>query len=143
MNPVMSPLSRIAAALVLVGCVAWLPAAAQNPPPSPAVTPTPVQVLILPPDAPPQILAMTISSNVVDAGGTLTGSLVASSNVASVEVRVATYGYNMVKVAPGEFTLSVTVPNVPKMFRGTYDLIAIARNTRGDAVQQKTSLTIR
>jgi len=26
---------------------------------------------------------------------------------------------------------------------GTYDLIAIARNTRGDAVQQKTSLTIR
>ncbi len=98
---------------------------------------------MLPPNAPPQILGMSISSNTVNVGDTLAGSVVASSNVASVEVRVATYSYTMVKVAPGMFTLAVRIPNIPKMFRKTYQLTVIARNTRGDATQLTTQLTIR
>lgn len=98
---------------------------------------------MLPPNAPPQIVSMSISSNTVRVGGVLSGSVIASSNVASVEVRVAIYGFNMVKVAPGQFTLSVRVPRVPRRFLGTYDLVAIARNTRGDQTRRSTRITIR
>ena len=95
------------------------------------------------PDEPPQILSFAISANVVHPGDVLSGVVTASSNVASVEVRVAGYSYVMQKVAPGQFRLSATIPSVPKMFRRTYPLVAIARNTRGDATQRETQITIR
>jgi len=109
--------------------------------PAPASTPTAIPYLA--PDAPPQILAFSISANTVSPGDVLSGSVTASSNVASVEVRVAGYSYNMTKTAPGSFELAVTVPSVPRMFRRTYPLVAIARNTRGDATQRTTQITIR
>jgi len=109
----------------------------------PAATSTPTAIPYLAPDAPPQILAFSISSSTVSPGDTLSGSVTASSNVASVEVRVAGFSYNMTKTSPGVFELAVTVPSVPRMFRRTYPLVAIARNTRGDATQRTTQITIR
>jgi hypothetical protein len=94
-------------------------------------------------DAPPQIVRFEMSSTVVHPGDVLSGSVTASSNVASVEIRVAGYSYVMTKTEPGKFVLSVTVPSVPRIFRRTYPLVAIARNTRGDATQRETQLTIR
>ncbi|HEY8321341.1 MAG TPA: hypothetical protein VIG46_06070 [Candidatus Baltobacteraceae bacterium] len=105
--------------------------------------PTATSIPYLAPDAPPQILSFAISATTVHPGDVLSGSVTASSNVASVEVRVAGYSYNMVKTSPGEFALAVTVPNVPRIFRRTYPLVAIARNTRGDATQRTTQITIR
>jgi len=49
----------------------------------------------------------------------------------------------MTKTSPGVFELAVRVPSVPRMFRRTYPLVAIARNTRGDATQRTTQITIR
>jgi hypothetical protein len=94
-------------------------------------------------DAPPQIITFELSTTLVHPGDVLSGRVTASSNVASVEVRVAGYSYVMSKTAPGEFVLSVKIPSVPKIFRRTYPLVAIARNTRGDATQRETQLTIR
>jgi len=101
------------------------------------------EVPMLPPDAPPQIVSLNLSSNVVNSGGTLSGSVIASSNVASVELRVVTYGFNMSKVAPGEFAITTRIPRIPKIWRGTYTLTAIARNTHGDQARRTTTLTIR
>jgi hypothetical protein len=100
-------------------------------------------VPILPPNAPPEIVSVSLSSNVVNSGGTLSGYVVASSNVASVEMRVVTYSFNMTKIAPGEFTVTAKLPRVPRIWRHAYNLIAIARNTRGDQTTRTTTLTIR
>ena len=112
-----------------------------TPAPVPTATPTPVPVVA--PDAPPEIVGFSLSATTVHPGDVLSGSVTASSNVASVEVRVAGYSYVMTKIAPGQFALAVTIPNIPKMFRRTYPLVAIARNTRGDATQRETQITIR
>jgi hypothetical protein len=105
--------------------------AAASPTPSPAPT-----------DAPPQILAVHINSTNVQSGDTIVGSVFATPNVASVEVRVATYGMTMKKVGVGRFVMSYTVGNIPFFLHGTYDMRVIARNTRGDAVTRTLPLTI-
>jgi hypothetical protein len=98
---------------------------------------------MLPPNAPPQIVSLALSSNVVKSGGMLSGSVIASSNVASVEVRVVIYSFNMTKIAPGEFALTARIPRIPKIWRKTYELVVIARNTRGDETRRSTPITIR
>jgi len=65
-----------------------------------------------------------------------------SSNVASVEVRVAGYSMNMSKVGIGRFALMYTVPSVPFFFNGTYSLQVIARNTRGDQAQRTLPIKV-
>jgi hypothetical protein len=120
-----------------------LPSSEPNAVATTAPVPASTGIPYLAPDAPPQILSFAISATTVHPGDVLSGSVTASSNVASVEVRVAGYSYNMVKTSPGEFALAVTVPNVPRIFRRTYPLVAIARNTRGDATQRTTQITIR
>ncbi|MDQ2992894.1 MAG: hypothetical protein M3R30_08770, partial [Candidatus Eremiobacteraeota bacterium] len=113
----------------------------------PTATPVPVAASTAVPyvasDDPPQIVNFWISATTVHPGDVLSGGVTASSNVASVEVRVAGYSYLMTKTAPGRFELSATVPSVPRIFRRTYPLVAIARNTRGDATQRATQITIR
>jgi hypothetical protein len=113
-------------------------------PAPPVVNRTLPPVPVLPPDAPPQILAVQVPSTTVFGGETVDGSVIASSNVASVELRVASYSRAMEKVAPGEFTIAVTVPRLPFFLRGrTWSIQIIARNTRGDAVAQMLPITVR
>lgn len=119
------------------------PEATAVPTATPAPVGTPIGIPYVAPDDPPQIIEFWISATTVHPGDVLSGSVAASSNVASVEVRVAGYSYLMAKTAPGRFVLSATVPSVPRIFRRTYPLVAIARNTRGDATQRETQITIR
>jgi hypothetical protein len=72
----------------------------------------------------------------------LWGKVLTSSNVASVEVRVATYGVGLKKVGVGRFLLAYRLGYVPFFVRGTYPMHIIARNTRGDAVDRTLSLTV-
>ena len=115
------------------------------PTPTPAPTPTPQPTMpVLPPDAMPQIVAVSLPSGAVWGGETVTGEVRASSNVASVELRVANYSTLMEKIAPGDFTVAVTVPRLPFFLRHrTYWIEIIARNTRGDAVTQSYPVTLR
>lgn len=110
------------------------------PTPAPTATPTPVA---LPANAPPQILSYTLSSTTVHAGDTISGSVLTTSNVASVEASIATYVIPLTKTGVGHFELSYVVPNVPKPFRHTYALRIIAHNTAGVTVTQSTSVTIK
>ncbi|MGH7737438.1 MAG: hypothetical protein ACREMP_06180 [Candidatus Tyrphobacter sp.] len=98
----------------------------------------------LPSDAMPRIVGISLPSDNVRGGQTIVGEVRASSNVASVEVRVANYGASMEKIAPGEFTLAVTVPHLPFFLRNrTYTIRVIARNTRGDSVTQAVPVVVR
>ncbi|HUY41487.1 MAG TPA: hypothetical protein VMV82_07970 [Candidatus Dormibacteraeota bacterium] len=96
------------------------------------------------PDASPRIIDVYVPSYVVVGGQTVTGDVIASSNTASVEVRVAGYAQPMRKIGPGQFTITVTVPRLPFFLRRrTYMLEIVARNTRGDAVSQALPIIVR
>ena len=94
-------------------------------------------------DAAPQIVNVAISKTTVHGGDTVSGEVVTSSNVASVEVRIAGFSMSMPKTSPGHFALSYQVPNVPFFFHKTYDMNVIARNARGEATSTSLPITVR
>lgn len=97
----------------------------------------------LSPDAPPRIVGIHLASTVVTPGQTVVGSVTASSNVASVELRIGGYSSTMQKVGVGRFTLAFIVPDLPSFLLGrTYELDIIARNTRGDSVDRQLPITV-
>lgn len=96
-----------------------------------------------PPNAPPRILSMSISTPVAHGGDVVSGYVLTTSNVASVEARIAGYSSGMKKVGVGKFVLTYKVPYLPFFLHRTYDIVVIARNTRGDAVRSSVPITIR
>jgi hypothetical protein len=98
---------------------------------------------MLPPDAPPQILWVSLSSTTPKAGDTMTVVVLASSNVASVELRVGGYGSSMTKTDVGHFESISVVPHLPFFVSHNLTLQIIARNTAGVAVQQTVLLQVR
>jgi hypothetical protein len=117
-----------------------LRASSAVPSPTPLATPA---VLMLPSDAPPQILWISLSSTRPRAGDTLTVAVLTSSNVASVELRVGGYGSGMTKTDVGHFSLASTVPKLPFFMGHNLTLQIIARNTAGMVVQQNVALQVR
>lgn len=95
------------------------------------------------PDAPPRILAMSISTPVARGGDVVSGTVQTSSNVASVEARIAGYATAMQKIGVGRFALTYRVPNLPFFLHRTYTIEVIARNSRGDAVRSSVPITVR
>lgn len=94
------------------------------------------------PDARPHIYKVNLDKTTVNAGDTLSGSVLTSSNVASVEARVATYGIVVPKTGVGVFSLTYKVPDLPFFLHRTYDMTIIARNARGDATSADLPITI-
>lgn len=94
-------------------------------------------------DAPPRILSMSISTPVARGGEVVSGTVETTSNVASVEARIAGYSTSMEKIGVGRFALSYRVPKLPFFLHRTYTIEVIARNTRGDAVSSSVPITIR
>jgi len=97
---------------------------------------------MLPPDAPPQILWISVSSTDPKPGDTLTVIVVASSNVASVELRVGGYGTSMPKTDVGRFESNSTVPKLPFFLNHNLTLQVIARNTAGVSVEKDVALRV-
>jgi hypothetical protein len=95
------------------------------------------------PGAPPRILAMSLSTPVAHGGDVVSGFVETSSNVASVEARIAGYSSVMRKIGVGKFVLSYKVPNLPFFLHRTYTIQVIARNTRGESVTSSLPITIR
>jgi hypothetical protein len=114
-------------------------------PPSPVVTPPRLAVKVprLAPNAAPKILAVAISETTVHPGDTVSGSVVTTSNVASVQARIGGYAMTLVKTGVGRFALTYTVAPLPWFIRGTFNMRVIATNTRGDTVETSIPLTVR
>ena len=108
--------------------------------PGPTPLPTP---MVLPPDAPPQIVAYNLSTTILYAGETVTGSVVTSTNVASVELRIEPFSLNLPRTDYGQFGIAFQVPDIPWMVRrGAYTLRLIARNAAGDATEIDVPVTL-
>lgn len=95
------------------------------------------------PDSAPVIVSVSLTPTVVQAGQTVSGTVITSSNVASVEARIGGYAASLTKTGAGEFHLTYPVPNLPSLLRRTYAVEVIARNTRGDQASTQTSITVR
>lgn len=128
-----------------VGTPSPSPTTAPTATPSPAVTPPKVSAKVprLPPNAAPQILAVAVSETTVHPGDTVSGSVVTSSNVASVQARIGGYAMTLAKTGVGRFALTYTVAPLPWFIRGTFTMRVIAKNTRGDTVERTIPLTVR
>lgn len=113
--------------------------------PSPVVTPPKLAVKVprLPPDAAPQILAVAVSETTVHPGDTVSGRVVTTSNVASVQARIGGYAMSLAKTGVGRFALTYKVAPLPWFIRGTFTMRVIAKNTRGDSVERTIPLTVR
>ena len=84
------------------------------------------------PDAPPRIVRVWFSTLTIRPGMWFDGSIVVSTNVASVEVRTAAFSINSTHVAPGLYRFHTHVLELPPVSRRHwYDLFIIARNTPG------------
>jgi hypothetical protein len=84
------------------------------------------------PNAPPRIVAMWFSTLTIRPGMWFDGTIVVSTNVASVEVRTAAFSINSAHVAPGIYRFHTRVLELPPFSRRhSYQLDIVARNTAG------------
>ena len=124
--------------------------ASPTPSPGPSLTllgaswrPARKNVPRVPPEAPPRILDVAISQTTVRPGDRVFGSVVTSSNVASVEARIGGYGVSLVKTGVGRFDLTYTVGPLPWFIHGNFTMMLTARNPRGDRATRAIPLTVR
>jgi hypothetical protein len=96
-----------------------------------------------PNDAPPRILAMRFSSLDVWRGQRWYGTLIAGTNVASIEVRTNLFSINVPKRSPGRFTFALDVLDTPPIFVRAYCLRVIARNSAGIEYEEDLPFRIR
>ena len=94
------------------------------------------------PDAPPRIVDVRLSNQTVRSGDTISGTVETSSNVASVEARIATFAIPVPKVGVGRFALRYIVPQVPFFLHGNYQMKVIARNSAGEEVARTIPITV-
>jgi hypothetical protein len=118
------------------------PSASPNASASPTPMPTPT-ILMLAPDAPPQILWIGMSSTAPHAGDTMLVTVLCSSNVASVELRVGGFGQGMTKTDVGHFESTSQVPRLPFFMNHNLTLQIIARNTAGAATEKDVPVQVR
>ena len=145
-RPAMSAKARLAIATPAIATPAIAtPAAAAPATATPAVTtssPAPA-VPQLPPDAAPQIVALYIDRTTVRGGDTVNGSIVTSSNVASVEARIGYFSIPVPKTGEGRFAVRYTVPHLPFFLHRTYSMAVIARNAAGVAAVRNVAIRLR
>ncbi len=96
-------------------------------------------------DAPPEIVAVWFSRPAYRWGDVATIRLVASTNVAAVEMRFASYGRPLRRVGYGQFHGNYHVPLLPPFIRPRYaaPFQFIARNSFGRSQAVTASLLIR
>lgn len=95
------------------------------------------------PHALPRILAINISSLEISSGDTVTGSVETTSNVASVEARIAGWSMSIPRTRVGHFETTGQVPDLTWIAKGTYTLEIIARNADGVKAQRDLAITLK
>lgn len=84
------------------------------------------------PNDPPRIVHIWFSTLKIEPGSWFDGTILVSTNVASVEVRTAAFSINSTHVAPGLYRFHTHVLELPPLSRRhSYELYVIARNTPG------------
>jgi hypothetical protein len=118
------------------------PQSGATPVPTESPRPSSTPVIRRPHDA-PAIYAVSVSPDPAGAGELVSGSVITSSNVASVVATVRGIAAPVPKVGVGRFALSYRLPAViPFFFHGTYSLVVVARNVDGVSATRQVELTL-
>jgi hypothetical protein len=120
------------------------PAPSASPSATPASSPTPLPTpLILPPDAVPQILAVTVNEPVFHSGDTIYSTVITSTNVAAVELRVAGKAIRFPRIDFGVWQLAYTLPRIPRRMLHDYDGQIVAMNSAGVSTARAVTISLR
>lgn len=118
------------------------PSAAPSATPASAPTPLPTP-LVLPPDAVPQILAVSVNETVFHSGDTIYSTVITSTNVAAVELRVARRAIRFPRVDFGVWQLSYTLPQIPRRMLHDYGAQIVAMNSAGVTTARAVTISLR
>ncbi len=94
-------------------------------------------------DATPQIVAARFNSLDVAHPQVWSGTIVTSTNVASVELKTNQFSLNVPRDRFGLFRFRINVFDLPAEFMRRYDLRIIARNTAGVKTEEDVPFRIR
>ena len=94
-------------------------------------------------DDPPQIVRIWLSTERFTAGDVARVHVTTSTNAASVEARIESYGRTLRKQSPGQFEGVFHVPALPPFLRRNYSLRFIVRNSLGIASQESVGIELR
>ncbi len=83
-----------------------------------------------------------MSETTVHPGDRVSGNVVTTSNVASVQARIGGYAVTLSKVGVGRFALTYKV-SLPWFIRGNFTMNVIASNTNGDTVSRAVPIAVR
>jgi len=86
---------------------------------------------------------MWFSSDDARRGERWSGTIIASTNVASVEVRTNLFSIDVPRRGYGDFRFTLHVFDVPPIFIRPYNLRVIARNSAGESVEEDLPFRIR
>lgn len=111
-----------------------------SPAPSPSPLPTP---LVLPPEAAPQILAVRVNEPVFHSGDTVEATVITSTNVPAVELRVLGKVIRFQRLDFGIFELAYKLPHIPRRFLKDYPAQIVAMNTSNVYVAENITLSLR
>jgi hypothetical protein len=81
--------------------------------------------------------------SVVHSGETVTGTVITSTNVAAVEIRIAGHTARIPRVDFGVWQASVTIPHVPFFMRHRYTGQIVAMNSAGVETARDITISIR
>jgi len=98
---------------------------------------------VLPPEAPPQILAVAINGPVFHSGDTFLARVITSTNVPAVELRVVGKVVRFDRIDFGIWQLSYKLPHIPRRYLRDYQAQIVAMNTVNVYVSRDITLSLR
>ena len=104
--------------------------------------PSTSSIALRPPHALPKILGIGLASHVIHSGQDVHAEVFTTSNVASVEARLASYGFNLTRVGVGHFALQYHVPDVPFYLKRDWPVSIIARNVDGRKATRQLTIVV-
>jgi hypothetical protein len=115
-----------------------------SPAPSATISPAPLPTpLVLPPEAPPQILAIVINCPVFHSGDTFAATVITSTNVPAVELRVVGKVVRFARIDFGIWQLNYKLPHIPRRFLRDYPAQIVAWNTTNLTASRDIMLSLR
>lgn len=145
-SPLPSPTASPSAAPSATPAPSAAPSATPSATPLPTLTPAPGPLptpLVLPPTAPPQILAVTVSEPIFHSGETISATVITSTNVAAVELRVIGRAIRFQRSDFGVFHLNYKLPHIPRRYRRDYAADVVAMNAFDMYVHRNVTISLR
>ena len=103
--------------------------------------PSPAPTLCPKPADPIAIRSVSISEDPIHAGTSVSGTVIATCNVAAVTAQVGTFRVGLPKRSPGIFTTTVKVPRF--VWPGHFDLVVTAIRTDGFSIHRSIPIAVR